>query len=281
MLARWRARTVIVVLLFAVPALAGCSISLGSTSSAPSPAGGQATAGEGGGAGAPTGIIVLQQGTKALKPPSGFNCPNQSLRGCFTSSDQMVTYYEFVLPFIDAFFQQTWPQLPLPNHIYFVSTGSKLHEACGDPQSGSNVADDTSYEFCPADNNVYLGQRLAFALYAQAGDVAPATGLAHELGHHIQALTGVPSPQSNAETLVHENQADCVSGAFLGFANDHHWLEKGDEPVLQKYLDLIASSENDPNRTHGDFQERGAALQQGGVQGIKACNSFYPDTPIA
>ncbi len=279
MLARWRARTVVAVLLFAAPALAGCSISLGSTSSARNPPAGQ-SAGAGSG-NVPPGVIVLQQGTKAMKRPSGFNCPNQSLRGCFTSSDEMVTYYEFVLPFIDSFFTQTWPKLPLPDHVYFLTTGSKLKEACGDPGSGSNLASDASYEFCPADNNVYIGERLAFALYSQAGDVAPATGLAHELGHHIQSLTGVPVPRSDAQTLVHENQADCVSGAFLGFANDHHWLEQSDVPVLQKYLDLIASSENDPNRTHGDFNERGAALKLGGEQGVKACNGFYPGTPIA
>jgi hypothetical protein len=278
MLARWRARTAVAVLLFAVPALAGCSITLGSTSSAQGPGGGQGGADAGS---APAGVIVLQHGTQALKAPSGFSCPNQNLRGCFTSSGEMVTYYEFVLPFIDAFFEQSWPKLPLPDHIYFLSTGSSMREACGDPSGGGNQANDTSYEFCPADNNVYIGQRLAFALYAQAGDVAPATGLAHELGHHIQSLTGVPAPQSNAQTLVHENQADCVSGAFLGFANTHKWLEKSDVPVLEKYLDLIASSENDPNRTHGDFNERGAALKLGGEQGVKACDTFYPDTPIA
>jgi predicted metalloprotease len=276
-LSRWRARTAAVVLLLTVPALAGCSITLGSTSSAQNPAAGQS----GGADSAPAGVIVLQHGPQALKPPAGFSCPNQNLRGCFTSSDEMVTYYEFVLPFIDAFFQQTWPKLPLPDHVYFMSTGSSMQEGCGDPANGSNQANDTSYEFCPADNNVYIGQQLAFALYSQAGDVAPATGLAHELGHHIQSLTSVPVPRSNAQTLVHENQADCVSGAFLGFANNHHWLEPGDAPVLQKYLDLIASSENDPNRTHGDFQERGAALELGGKQDIKACDSFYPDTPIA
>lgn len=276
-LSRWRAGAAIAVLLFAMPALAGCSITLGSTSSAQNPATGQS----GGGAPAPSGVIVLQQGTQALKAPSGFSCPHQNMRGCFTSSGEMVTYYEFVLPFIDAFFQQTWPKLALPAHIYFMSTGSSMREACGDPSNGSNQANDTSYEFCPADNNVYIGQRLAFALYSQAGDVAPATGLAHELGHHIQSLTGVPVPQSSAQTLVHENQADCVSGAFLGFANNHKWLEPGDAPVLQKYLDLIASSENDPNRTHGDFDERGAALELGGKQDVHACNAFYPDTPIA
>ena len=279
MLARWRARTVVAVLLLAVPALTGCSLSLSSTSSTQSTGGGQGGVSAPGSA--PSGVVVVQQGTQVMKPPAGFSCPNKSLRHCFTSSDEMLTYYEYVLPFIDAFFQQTWPKLPLPDHVYFLSTGVKMHEGCGDPASGSNLADDNSYEFCPADNNVYIGQSLAFALYSQAGDVAPATGLAHELGHHIQSLAGVQVPQSDAQTLVHENQADCVSGAWLGFANDHHWLAQSDVPVLQAYLNLIASSENDPNRTHGDFNERGAALKLGGEQGIKSCNGFYPGTPIA
>jgi predicted metalloprotease len=121
---------------------------------------------------------------------------------------------------------------------------------------------------------------MAFLLYSLAGDVAPATGLAHEFGHNVQAHTGIPDPQNNAETRVHENQADCVSGAWLGFANDQHLLEQGDVPVLQKYLELIASSENDPNRTHGDFAERGHALETGGEKGIAACNTYYPANPI-
>jgi predicted metalloprotease len=276
MLARRRTRTgvaapLLAALLLAVPALAGCGL-LGSTSSA--------NGGAGSGGSAPAGVIVLQQGATAMKPPANFSCPNQSLRGCFTSADEMVTYFEYVLPFIDAFFQQTWPKLPLPSHVYFLSTGSSVQQACIDP-AGSHLADDASYEFCPADNNVYIGESIAYALYSDAGDVAPATGLAHEFGHHIQSLTGVPSPATDAQTLVHENQADCVSGAFLGFANNHHWLEKSDQPVLEKYLELIASSEKDPNRTHGDFQERGSAVELGGEQGIKACDSFYPATPIA
>ena len=96
-----------------------------------------------------------------------------------------------------------------------------------------------------------------------------------------QQQAGVPGPRTDAETLVHENQADCVSGAWLGYANDQRLLEKSDVPVIEQYLNLIASSENDPNRTHGDFSERGSALELGGERGIMACDSFYPDTPIA
>jgi hypothetical protein len=57
-------------------------------------------------------------------------------------------------------------------------------------------------------------------------------------------------------------------------------LLQSDVPVIQRMIELIASSENDPNRTHGDFQERGRALQTGGEQGIAACVSYYPNNPI-
>ena len=90
----------------------------------------------------------------------------------------------------------------------------------------------------------------------------------------------MPNPQTDAQTLVHENQADCVSGAWLGYANNQHLLEQGDVPAIERYLELIASSESDPNRTHGDFAERGQSVQLGGEKGIFACNAFYPQAPI-
>lgn len=266
-----RASWAIVILLLAAPALGGCSSLLESASSSAQ----AATAPQD----LPAGVVDLQHGGQIMKPAAGFSCPNQSLRHCFTESD-MVVYYEYVLPYVDSFFQKTWPSLPLPANVYFLSTGAQTQEGCTDPHGG-NTADDMSYEYCPADHNVYLGQRLAWLLYSDAGDVAPAIGLAHEFGHGVQTQVGVPVPQSDAETLVHENQADCVSGAWLGYANDQGLLEKSDVPVIQQYLNLIASSENDPNRTHGDFNERGQALELGGEKGIAACDAYYPDNPIS
>jgi predicted metalloprotease len=185
-----------------------------------------------------------------------------------------------VLPIVDKFFETTWQSLPLPAHVYFIPDGAQVEEACGDPQTGSHLADETSYAFCPADDNVYIGQHMAYQLYSLAGDVAPAIGIAHEFGHDVQQQAGVPGPRTDAETLVHENQADCVSGAWLGYANSQHLLEQEDVPAIGRYLELIASSENDPNRTHGDFAERGQSLQLGGEEGISACNGFYPSAPI-
>jgi predicted metalloprotease len=88
-----------------------------------------------------------------------------------------------------------------------------MQEACEDP-NGNDTADDMSYAYCPADDNVSIGQQLAWELYSEAGDVAPAIGIAHEFGHNVQTHVGVPVPRSDAQTLVHENQADCVAGAW-------------------------------------------------------------------
>jgi predicted metalloprotease len=264
-------------LLLAVPGLAGCAGLLSASStpgSAPAPVTSGIVATQ-----SASRVLLLQQGDVTVKPPAGFSCSSKSLRGCFNESD-MATYFEYVLPIIDKFYETTLPSVPLPAHVYFIPDGVSVKEACGNPQTSSNLGDQMSYEYCPADDNVYIGQHMAFLLYSLAGDVAPATGLAHEFGHNVQSHTGVPAPQTNAETRVHENQADCISGAWLGFANDQHLLEQGDVPVLQKYLELIASSENDPNRTHGDFAERGHALETGGEKGLSACNAYYPNNPI-
>jgi predicted metalloprotease len=192
----------------------------------------------------------------------------------------MAAYFAYVLPIVDKFFETTWQSLPLPAHVYLIPDGARVQQACGDPQTGSHLADEMSYAFCPADGNVYIGQHMAYQLYSLAGDVAPAIGIAHEFGHDAQQQAGVPGPRTDAESLVHENQADCVSGAWLGYANSRHLLEQQDVPATERYLELIASSEDDPNRTHGDFAERGQSLQLGGEKGIFACNGFYPGEPV-
>lgn len=288
--AKGRPALVVAVLLTLLPVLAGCAgivstSSSSSTSSAPaSSSSAQASSSQGGtgaaGAAQPaSGAVLLQQGDVSAKPPPGFSCPTSSLRGCFSEST-MAAYFAYVLPIVDKFFETTWQSLPLPSHVYFIPDGAQVEEACGDPQTGSNLADDTAYAFCPADGNVYIGQHMAYQLYSLAGDVAPAIGIAHEFGHDVQQQASVPGPQTDAATLVHENQADCVSGAWLGYANSQHLLEQEDVPAIERYLELIASSENDPNRTHGDFAERGQSLQLGGEKGIFACNGFYPSAPI-
>jgi Putative neutral zinc metallopeptidase len=127
-----------------------------------------------------------------------------------------------------------------------------------------------------------MGQAMMWHLYSQDGDIAPAVGLAHEWGHNVQAQTGVPAPETNEESVNYENQADCIAGAWLRYADQpaQHWLESEDAPNVGLLIEDIASAENDPNRNHGDLQERAASMLRGIQGGLMACNDFYPNTPI-
>jgi predicted metalloprotease len=217
--------------------------------------------------------VDLQQGQEVNQAPAN-NCPDApSLAHCFSESS-IEQYLQIILPMVDKFYQNTWQAMPLPANVYFVPDGATMQETCTDG-SGNNLADDMTYAYCAADDNVYIGQKMAWDLYSQAGDIAPAIGIAHEFGHDVQTQTGVPAPQTDAQTLTHEDQADCVSGAWFSFAAQQGWLEQEDVPSTITYLHLIASSESDPNRTHGDFQERQNSFGQGVNGGIKACDTYY------
>jgi uncharacterized protein len=81
--------------------------------------------------------------------------------------------------------------------------------------------------YCPADRKMYLDLSFFNELHRRfgaPGDFAQAYVLAHELGHHVQTLTGIESqvrqrqsgdPQSRNELSVRmELQADCFAGVW-------------------------------------------------------------------
>jgi len=117
-------------------------------------------------------------------------------------------------------------------------------------------------------------------MYNQDGDAAPAVGLAHEWGHNVQTQIGVPPPRTQDETIVHEDQADCIAGAWIQYADEQKWLEPEDVSSITRLVEDIASAEDNQNRTHGTLSERGAAMTMGLRGGLAACNHFYPETPI-
>jgi predicted metalloprotease len=97
--------------------------------------------------------------------------------------------------------------------------------------------------YCPADTKVYLD--LAFfndlgRRFGAPGDFARAYVVAHEIGHHVQKLTGISDEvhrrqqslsreEGNALSVRLELQADCYAGVWAKHADDQrNVIEPGD-----------------------------------------------------
>jgi predicted metalloprotease len=97
--------------------------------------------------------------------------------------------------------------------------------------------------YCPGDSKVYIDlsfYRLMQQRFQVAGEFAQAYVIAHEVGHHVQHLTGVSDKvdqarrrlserEGNALSVRLELQADCYAGVWAHHANRaRSILEQGD-----------------------------------------------------
>ncbi|GAB3851342.1 neutral zinc metallopeptidase [Dactylosporangium cerinum] len=209
---------------------------------------------------------------RTTRPSTPAGCPNNSLEHCFTYSG-MEAFYKEAIKFVDQFMAGSYKNMPRPAHYYYLRHGMTASGPCGGP-------DDTAYEYCPANDSVYLGQDSLWEFYRETGDAGAVVGLAHEVGHHIQTTARVPLPSTAAQGIRHENQADCIAGAFVRFADGKGWLEYPDDlNDLDALLRKIASAEG-PDRDHGTLAERTRSMRLGINGGLKACNPFFPATPV-
>jgi predicted metalloprotease len=75
--------------------------------------------------------------------------------------------------------------------------------------------------------------------FGAPGDFAQAYVLAHEVGHHVQNLTGVlpefnqrrqsmSQEEANAYSVRIELQADCYAGVWANYAGQQNLLDQGD-----------------------------------------------------
>jgi predicted metalloprotease len=164
-------------------------------------------------------------------------------------------------------------------------------------QSGCGAAQAAMGPFyCPSDQRIYIDpsffQELSTRFGAQ-GDFAQAYVIAHEVGHHIQNLTGVldraraaqsrvSTAQGNAIQVGVELQADCYAGVWA--ANDRNLLEPGDveeglraaEAIGDDTLQRQSQGRVVPESfTHGSAAQRQAALRLGLDSGDPAaCETF-------
>ena len=157
-------------------------------------------------------------------------------------------------------------------------------------QSGCGAAQSAMGPFyCPTDKKIYLDTEFFNELsqrFQAPGDFAQAYVIAHEVGHHVQDVTGrlaqaeqVQARSSetagNQEQVRVELQADCYAGVWAANAKDSQGrpvMEQGDfeegmraaeaigDDTLQKQSQGMVVPDS---FTHGSSAQRMEALQRG------------------
>jgi len=155
-----------------------------------------------------------------------------------------------------------------------------VQSACGFAQAA------TGPFYCPGDSKVYIDLGFYEELqsrFGAPGDFAQAYVLAHEVGHHVQALLGDRFGTSNEGSVRRELQADCFAGVWGYHMAREGVLEAGDvdeglgaaaavgDDRLQKMSTGTVSPES---FTHGTSAQREAALRRGLESGrVESCRT--------
>lgn len=153
--------------------------------------------------------------------------------------------------------------------------------------------------YCPGDQKVYLDMSFFSDLqrrFRAAGDFARAYVIAHEIGHHVQNLTGISKKtdalrsrmsetQFNRVSVRVELQADCFAGVWAHHANRAKpFIEAGD---IDEALNAASAIGDDrlqqqsggsvvpDSFTHGSSAQRVRWFKTGFESGdVKACDTF-------
>jgi len=178
---------------------------------------------------------------------------------------------------------------PEPTVVLF---SDAVNTACGAADSSVGPF------YCPGDSKVYIDLSFYDQLHRQfgaPGDFAQAYVLAHEVGHHIQNLTGVlpefnqrrqamSQEEANAWSVRVELQADCYAGVWAHYAGQENLLESGDieealnaanqigDDTLQKRMQGFAVPKT---FNHGTSAQRKAWFERGYLSGNPGdCDTF-------
>ena len=189
-----------------------------------------------------------------------------------------------------AVFQAMGARYEPPRLVMF--HGTTRPSACG------RVSSATGPFYCSADRELYLDTAFFAELsqrFGAPGDFAQAYVIAHEVGHHVQNLTGtmqkfdqqmqrLDTRGRNALSVNLELQADCYAGVWGYFAQRRNKLDPGD--VEQGFRAAAAVGDDQIQKraqgyvapetfTHGSAEQRLRWFKTGLESGdMRKCNTF-------
>jgi hypothetical protein len=175
--------------------------------------------------------LEVPGGTQAAPGPAPDRASGGGLRAS-PQEEELVQFVSFVLDDL----QETWTRL-LPGYreAKLVLFRDAVRSGCGFAQAQMGPF------YCPADEKLYVDLSFYEELrrrFGAPGDFAQAYVIAHEIGHHVQKLTGLEakvrraqrsSPsEANAFSVRMELQADCLAGVWGHSTARRDILEAGD-----------------------------------------------------
>lgn len=188
-------------------------------------------------------------------------------------------------------FQSQGANYPEPTLVMFTSG---VNSGCGYASAA------TGPFYCPADRKLYLDESFFQELkqrFEVPGDFPAAYVIAHEVGHHIQTVTGISDQvraaqqrargeaEANAYQVMMELQADCYAGVWAHHADRYgDFLDDGD---IEEGLDAAAAIGDDALQrgagrevtpesfTHGTSEQRQRWFKTGYSTGdVNSCDTF-------
>lgn len=196
--------------------------------------------------------------------------PSQSVAKA-TPSDQMGQFVSRVLGSTEqvwgGIFEHSAAQYRPPTLVLY---DGAVRSACGLGQSAMGPF------YCPQDEKLYVDLSFYRDLqtrFRAPGDFAEAYVIAHEVGHHVQKLTGgFRNARSNRDSVRLELQADCYAGVWGHYAKLMRQLDPGD---VEEALNAAAAIGDDrlqmqaqgrvvpESFTHGTSAQRVSSFRRG------------------
>ncbi|HET7729220.1 MAG TPA: neutral zinc metallopeptidase [Usitatibacter sp.] len=215
---------------------------------------------------------------ETTQPPSAGLTPEQALLADVLGTTEKVW---------SGIFRQQGATYRKPKLVIFEGATST---ACGTGQAAMGPF------YCPRDEQLYVDMGFMRQLHTRfkaPGDFAQAYVIAHEVGHHVQKLTGSfeklesarasgSKAEANRTSVRVELQADCYAGVWAFHAGTMDKLSPGD---IEEGIDAAAAVGDDrlqrqstgrvmPDAfTHGSSQQRVTWFKRGMSRGNPAdCN---------
>jgi predicted metalloprotease len=241
-------------------------------------------------------LVLLMSALTGRNPAEFINTSSSDDPGVRSSVPENDPQYQFMSVVLKDT-EDVWGQLFAKNGQTYEAPALVLFDgatesACGLGQSAMGPF------YCPQDRKVYLDLSFFRELderFGAPGDFARAYVVAHEVGHHIQTITGLSSRVraaseqagrrgANALSVRQELQADCYAGVFGHYEAKRGVLDAGDAEEGLKAAAAIGDDrlqQQSQGRvvpesfTHGSSAQRVAWLRRGLESGrVDACNTF-------